>query len=160
MTRRLRPYVGVLLVLLSIGAASAAELPRAQPDSQGFSAERLAYIDTFYADKVEKGELAGAVTLVARHGKIVHFGAVGFADVEKKRKMEKDTLFRAYSMTKPVASTALMLLYEEGRFQMSDPLSKYIPEFADLKVLRTPDAALDDVVPLERQPTASASRTV
>ena len=97
--------------------------------------------------------MAGIVTLIARHGKIVHFSAVGYADVEKRQRMETDTIFRFYSMTKPITSTALMMLYEEGRFQMSDPLSKYIPEFAALRVLRTPDSAPGDTVPPDRAPT-------
>src|SRR5205823_3227723 len=104
----------------------------------GFSATRLNYIDHLYAEKVNRGEMAGIVTLIARHGKVLHFTAIGYADLEKRRKMETDTMFRLYSMTKPVASTALMMLYEEGRFQMRDPLAKYLPEFAHLRVLRDP----------------------
>jgi CubicO group peptidase (beta-lactamase class C family) len=84
---------------------------------------------------------------------VVHFAAVGYADLEKKRRMETDTLFRLYSMTKPITSTALMMLYQEGRFQLTDPISKYLPEFAALKVLRTPDGPLDDTVAAARAPT-------
>src|ERR1700733_834090 len=135
------------LFLMGLAAgARADELPRASPEELGFSSARLNYNDRFYTDKVKRGEMAGIVTLVARHGKIAHFSAVGYADIEKKRKMEADTLFRLYSMTKPIASVALMMMYEEGRFQMSDPIAKYIPEFAHLRVLRTPDAALEDTV--------------
>lgn len=148
-----RMYVSFIFALLLVGTVAGGELPRAKPEEVGFSTPRLAYIDQFYGDKVNKGEVAGIVTLVARHGKIVHFSAVGYADVERKQKMRTDSIFRLYSMTKPIAATALMILYQESRFQMQDPLSKYIPEFADLKVLRTPDAALDDTVPLERPPT-------
>jgi CubicO group peptidase (beta-lactamase class C family) len=143
----------VTLVLLIQGPVRARELPRAQPEELDFSAERLSYIDEFYGDKVKKGEMAGIVTLIARHGKIAHFSAIGYADVERKQKLQTDTIFRLYSMTKPIASTALMMLYEEGRFQLGDPVSKYIPEFTSLRVLRKPDAALDDTVPLERPPT-------
>jgi CubicO group peptidase (beta-lactamase class C family) len=141
-----------LVVLLAVSKAIAGELPWGQPKDLGFSSERLTYIDQFYDEKVKSGELAGIVTLIARHGKIVHFSAIGYADVVSKQKMETDTIFRLYSMTKPIASVALMMLYQEGRFQMSDPVSKYIPEFADLRVLRTPDAAIDDTVPLDRPP--------
>jgi CubicO group peptidase (beta-lactamase class C family) len=91
--------------------------------------------------------------LIARHGKIVHFSAIGYADIEKKQKMQTDTLFRLYSMTKPIATTALMMLFQEGLFEMNDPLSKYIPEFAHLRVLRTPDSAFDDTVPALHAPT-------
>ena len=143
----------VCLTLLVGGWAYAAEPPSGKAAELGFSSARLDYIDRFYMDKVNRGELAGVVTLIARHGKIAHFSAVGYADIEKKQKMQRDTIFRLYSMTKPIASTALMMLYEEGRFQMQDPLSKYIPEFADLRVLRKPGAALDDTVPLVRPPT-------
>lgn len=146
-------WAGCILALLLAGGAWAGDLPHAQPHELGFSAERLTYIDQLYAEKVKNGELAGIVTLIARHGRIVHFSAIGYADVENKRKMQTDSIFRLYSMTKPIAATALMMLYEEGRFQLSDPLSKYIPQFADLRVLRSPDGALDDTVPLERAPT-------
>ena len=97
--------------------------------------------------------MAGIVTLVSRHGKIVHFSALGYADVEKRTRMQKDTIFRQYSMTKAIASTALMTLYEEGRFQIDDPISKYLPEFANLRVLRNPDGPLDETVAPERPPT-------
>jgi CubicO group peptidase (beta-lactamase class C family) len=140
-------------VVLFAGNAWANDVPYAQPEDVGFSASGLAHIDDFYSDKVNKGELAGIVTLVARHGKVVHFSAIGDADIEKKKKMETDTIFRLYSMTKPIASTALMMLYEEGRFEMNDPLSKYIPEFANLRVLRAPDSAFDDTVPALHAPT-------
>jgi len=156
MSKRLRrtatSWVIACTVLLA-GWAHATELPTGKAAELGFSPARLDYIDQFYSKKVELGELAGVVTLIARHGKIVHFSAVGHADLEKKQKMQRDTIFRLYSMTKPIASTALMMLYEEGRFQMQDPLSKYIPEFANLRVLRTPGSSLDDTVPLERPPT-------
>jgi CubicO group peptidase (beta-lactamase class C family) len=146
-------FAHLSLVCGMFSVARADTLPRARPDELGFSAARLDYIDRFYSDEVKRGEIAGIVTLIARHGKIAHFSAVGFADVEKQRKMETDTIFRLYSMTKPIASVALMMLYEEGRFQLGDPLSKYIPEFANLRVLRNPDASFDETVPVEHGPT-------
>jgi CubicO group peptidase (beta-lactamase class C family) len=145
--------LGFVFAILMMTRVWADDLPRARPEEVGFSSERLDYIDEFYADKVKSGQMAGIVTLIARHGKVVHFSAVGYADLEKKRKMQTDTIFRLYSMTKPIASTALMILYQEGRFQMSDPLSKYIPEFADLRVLRDPDSPLDETVAAVRAPT-------
>lgn len=141
------------LLAAFVSTASAADLPRVKPEEVGFSSERLARIDTFYTERVNKGDLAGIVTLVARHGKVAHLGAVGYADVARKTKIEPDTVFRIYSMTKPVASVALMMLYEEGRFQLADPVAKYIPELANLRVLRAPDAALNDTVEAKRQPT-------
>lgn len=142
-----------VLMLLALHAAAENHLPLARPEELGFSAERLAYIDKFYGDKVNNGEMAGIVTLISRHGKIVHFSAIGYADVEKKQKMQTDTIFRLYSMTKPITSAALMMLYEQGRFQLKDPVSDYIPEFANLRVLRTPDAGISDTVSLDRIPT-------
>ena len=144
-----------MVVALVLAAANviAQGLPTARPEDEGFSPERLAYIDKFYSEKIDHGDLAGIVTLVSCHGKIVHFSALGYADVDKRTKMQKDTIFRLYSMTKAIASTALMTLYEQGHFQIDDPISKYLPEFANLRVLRTPDGPLDETVALERPPT-------
>lgn len=144
-----------LILVLFLFQSSFADdhLPIVAPEEVGFDGARLAKIDSFYADKVANGELAGIVTLVARQGKIAHFSAVGYQDVQREIPMETDTIFRIYSMTKAIATTALMQLYEEGAFQLRDPLSRYIPEFANLEVLRTPGSDLDDTVPLERQPT-------
>ena len=140
-------------LLVSIHAAWASELPTAAPDELGFDAERLSYISTHFQERVDKGELAGVVTLVARHGKVVHFDAVGYQDVVHNIPMETDTIFRIYSMTKPIASIALMMLYQDGKFQITDPLSKFIPEFRNLTVLRDPDGPVTDVVKIEREPT-------
>ena len=128
-------------------------LPVVAPAEVGFDADRLKRIDTFFQQKVDDGELAGIVTLVARHGKIVHHSAVGYLDVQREIPMRTDSIFRIYSMTKAIATTALMQLYEEGRFQLRDPVSRYIPEFANLRVLRTPDGPLDETVAMEREPT-------
>jgi CubicO group peptidase (beta-lactamase class C family) len=153
MKNRRGPFLAAVLVLVAATNAWADELPRGEPQALGFSAERLNRIDQFYADEVKNGTLPGVVILIARRGKVAHFSALGYADVEKRRPMQTDTIFRIYSMTKPVASTALMMLYEEGRFQMRDPLSKYLPEFANLRVLRDPDGEVNDTVPVKREPT-------
>ncbi|HEY9154893.1 MAG TPA: serine hydrolase domain-containing protein, partial [Opitutaceae bacterium] len=135
--------------------ARAGEPEYIDPRDAGFSPERLKYIDQFYAEKVRHGDLAGEVTLISRHGKIVYFSPVGYADIDKKVEMKKDTIFRLYSMSKAITTTALMTLYQDGKFQIKEPLSKYIPEFANLKMLRTPDSPLTDVVPVPKyhQPT-------
>ena len=143
----------ILLLPVSYFAQADDHLPIVAPAEVGFDASKLAQIDTFFEQKVSAGEIAGIVTLVARQGKIAHYSAVGYQDVQREIPMETDTIFRIYSMTKAIATTALMQLYEEGAFQLTDPLSMYIPEFADLEVLRTPDADLNDTVPLERAPT-------
>ena len=153
MIRNWRTHFVVVALLLAAVNVIAQGLPTARPEDEGFSSERLAYIDTFYSEKIDHGDMAGIVTLVSRHGKIVHFSALGYADVEKHTKMEKNTIFRQYSMTKAIASTALMTLYEQGFFQMDDHISKYLPEFANLRVLRTPDGPLDETVAPEHQPT-------
>ncbi len=129
------------------------DLPIVAPEEVGFDSAQLAKIAPFFQQRVDNGEIAGIVTLVARHGKIVNFEAIGYQDVARDIPMETDTLFRIYSMTKPIASAALMMLYQDGKFQLTDPISKYIPEFANLTVLREPGAALDDTVALERAPT-------
>ena len=144
----------ITATIFSVSFATAADsLPVVQPEDVGFSSEQLNKIETYFTSRVEKGEIAGIVTLVARHGKIAHFSAVGYQDAEQEIPMEKDTIFRVYSMTKPIVSTALMMLYQDGLFQMNDPLSKFIPEFADLRVLRDPNGPLDETVAMEREPT-------
>ncbi len=85
---------------------------------------------------VDRNEVAGVVTLVARGGRIVHLEAVGYRDAETKAPMTANTIFRIASMTKPITSVALMMLFEEGHFLLSDPISKWLPEFADMKVVQ------------------------
>lgn len=119
----------------------------------GFSAERLECIDAFYKERVARGEMAGIVLLIARHGKIVHQSAIGYANADTKDSIRYDTLFRLFSMTKPIAATALMMLYEQGLFQITDSVSRFIPEFLDLQVLRNPDSDINDTVPVNNPPT-------
>jgi CubicO group peptidase (beta-lactamase class C family) len=105
-----------------------------KPESVGFSSERLERLHTFIQDVVDKKELSGAVTILARHGKIVDYRAYGVQDFATSTPMAKDTIFRDYSMTKPVTGVAMLILYEQGKWLPSDPISKFIPEFAHLKV--------------------------
>ena len=142
-----------LLIAMSLVSVANDHLPIVEPEEVGFASEQLDRIQDHFAARVDNGELAGIVTLVARHGKIAHFSAVGYANAEQELPMERDTIFRIYSMTKPIASTALMMLYEDGLFQMKDPLSKFIPEFKNLRVLRTPTSPLHETVAMEREPT-------
>ena len=141
MRRALSCLAALLVVAAAASAATPDELTTGAPSELGFSAARLENLDHFYADKVQRGQLAGIVMLIARHGKVVHFRALGSADLQKHAPMQRDTIFRLYSMTKPMTSAALMMLYEEGRFQLGDPISRYLPEFAHLRVLRKPDGA-------------------
>jgi CubicO group peptidase (beta-lactamase class C family) len=117
-----------------VAAQAAAKLPVAKPEEVGMSAERLGRIHTAMQRYVDKGLVPGVVTLVARRGRIVYFDATGYRDAEAKAPMTTDTIFRIASMTKPIASVALMMLYEEGHFLLSDPIAKFLPEFANMKV--------------------------
>ena len=105
------------------------------PDrKQGFSLSRLKRINTVMAQYVEQQKLAGTLTLVARNGEIVHLAAIGDRDREAQSAMSEDTIFRIYSMTKPITAVAAMTLWEQGKFHMNDPIEKYLPELANLKV--------------------------
>src|SRR5688572_12437535 len=99
---------------------------------------------------VEAGALAGVATLVWRDGKVVQIATVGWRDVEARLPIERDTLFRIASMTKPITSTAALRLFEEGRFALNDPIARWAPEFSQMRVLRSLDGPLDQTVPAER----------
>lgn len=118
----------------AVGAANLA----ASPEEVGLSAERLERIASAIQRSIDDGRIAGGVALVARHGKIVYLGAAGMADREAKKPMRTDTIFRICSMTKPITSVAVMMLYEEGHFLLNQPLSDFIPEFKNMKVLDPP----------------------
>jgi CubicO group peptidase (beta-lactamase class C family) len=123
------------------------------PENVGFSSERLKRIGPMMQAYVDRKELPGLITLIARKGKIVHFGKFGLMDIETNKPMQADTIFRIYSMTKPITNVAAMMLYEEGRFQLDDPLSKFIPAFKDVKVLGKSSGADIELVDLEREIT-------
>jgi CubicO group peptidase (beta-lactamase class C family) len=130
----------IICLLLAAATAQAARgearLVVSKPERVGMSAERLERITELNQRYVDEGKLAGAVTLVARRGQVVYFNAVGQADLNSGAPMTQDTLFRIYSMTKPITAVAAMVLYEEGAFQLSDPVSKFLPELANLEVLQ------------------------
>ena len=123
--------------------SNGAGLPTARPEQVGISTERLARIRIAMKRYVDKGLVPGVVTLVARRGRVVSFDAIGYRDVESKAPMTTNTIFRIASMTKPIASVALMMLYEEGHFLLSDPISKFLPEFANMKIAQPVAAGLD-----------------
>ena len=110
-------------------------LTEASPQSQGVSPERLGRITTMCEAAIENGEVPGIVALVARNGKIVYHKAFGMAENESNRALKKDDIFRIASQTKAITSTAVMMLWEEGKFQLDDPVSKYIPEFKNPQVM-------------------------
>ena len=144
----------ILIVLIALGpAASGQGLPTASPKSVGLSQERLDRITAVMRQRVEDGLLAGAVTLVARDGKVAYLQSVGMQDKEQKIEMSPGTVFRIASMSKPVTSVAVMMLYEAGRFQLKDPISKFIPEFKSPKVIVTSQGSQEQLVPANREIT-------
>ena len=128
----------LLLAAFVLAPAFAAEpeLQHAKPADVGLDPAGLEKLDEAMHGMVDGGQLAGVVTMVSRKGKVVHFDAYGKRDIENGLPVEKDTIFRIYSMTKPIIGVALMTYYDEGRFTLDDPVSKFIPEFADLKVAK------------------------
>jgi CubicO group peptidase (beta-lactamase class C family) len=118
-----------------------------EPERAGFDAERLRRIDRHFDRYVEDGRLAGWLATVARDGEIVHIGTGGQRDVENGLPVELDTVWRIYSMTKPITSVAAMMLYEEGAFELKDPIATFLPEFADMQVWRNGGPAKPVTVP-------------
>lgn len=133
--------------LVSIAlAAQPRELPQTTPEAAGFSAQRLERLHTVLQKYTEDKQLPGIVAVLARHGKVVDFRTYGKRDLASGAPMEKDTIFRIYSMTKPITGVAMMILYEQGKWSPHDPIAKYIPEFARLKVFKSMDAEGKPVV--------------
>ena len=130
-----------------------AETAIAKPEDVGLSSERLARITEMMKRHIAAGEISGGVTLVARHGRIAHLEATGVTDIDTKKPMTKDAVFRIASMTKPVTGVAIMMMMEEGKLKITDPVSKYIPSFKDLKVAvaepKRAAAATDEPTPLK-----------
>ena len=129
------------------GAGLRADDPIAAPESVGFSAAGLKAFQQAMRALVDEQKLAGVTTLVARHGKVVHFDAYGKRDLEAGKPVEKDTIFRIASMTKPIVGVAMMMLWEQGKWTLDDPVAKHIPEFAGLKVA-TPNGDVPQTKPM------------
>jgi len=137
-------FLPILLGSLSFIAPAAArpqqttapvlDMTPVSPESVGFSSQRLERLHAFIQNEIDQKKLAGAVTILARHGKVVEYRTYGVRDMATGAPMTKDTIFRDYSMTKPVTGVGMMILYEEGKWLPTDPISKFIPEFAHLKV--------------------------
>jgi len=121
-------------------ALHALDMTVVKPETVGFSSERLENLHKLIQDEIDQKQLAGAVTILARHGKVVEYRTYGQKDIASAAPMTRDTIFRDYSMTKPVTGVAMMILYEQGKWLPSDPISKFIPEFAHLKVQKGVDA--------------------
>ncbi len=128
---------GFCIGILACGAATVVPqhgLPMAVPEDVGVSTERLEEIAPALQAYVDKGQLPGFLTVIARKGKIAHFEPLGMRDVENQKPVEPDTIFRIYSMSKPITSVAVMILYDEGHLKLDDPVEMYIPAFKDMKV--------------------------
>ena len=144
-----RALIPVSLLVLSAGV-SAIELAAGLPQSQGMSPTRLARIHDLMQTEVTENRVPGAVVLVARKGKIVYADALGFQDKPSSKPMTRDAIFRAYSMTKPLVSVLTMMLVEEGRLQLNDPVSKFFPSMAKMNVLLNPADGNSERVPAGR----------
>ncbi len=130
----MRRFNPISLILLAAFSLTAASLPSTKPEDVGLSSERLRQIHAMVQRHIDAGDITGAVMFVARKGQIAYLEAQGTMDVETKKPMKRDSLFRMASMTKPVIGTAIMMMLEEGKLELGDPVSKYIPEFKDIKV--------------------------
>ena len=129
-----------LVVCTSTAGRHTVDMTSVKPETVGFSSERLERLHALMQQTVDQKQIAGIVTILARHGKVVDYRTYGERDMASGAPMTKDTIFRDYSMTKPVTGVAMMILYEQGKWLPSDPISKYIPEFAHLKVFKGMDA--------------------
>ena len=145
-------WLATLLVLLTAALAHAQGLPTAKPEQVGLSSERLGRLMTTLRNDVEKGEIPGAIVLVARHGRVAWFEAVGMRDPQTKTPMTKDTIFRIYSMTKPITSVAAMILVEDGKLALGDPVSKYIPQLGKTMKVAIEKTAADGTKTVELVP--------
>ena len=149
-----RMAAAAALVLGMAATASAQGIPRVQsPEEVGFLSTRLKTLSDRINDGVKNNELPGAVVLIVRNGKIVMFDSFGFRDKEAKVAMTNDTIFRIASMTKPIVSVAAMILMEEGKLTLADPVARYIPAFAETKVA-VPKKKDDGSVEIELVPQA------
>lgn len=136
MKYKLRHLLTLFLILFLITPdAAVRSLPTANPKEAGLSGERLNRINQVVQSYVDEQRIAGAVTLLSRKGKLAYFQTFGMADIEAQKPMQPDTIFRVASMTKPVTTVALMMLWEEGKFLLTDPIANYLPEFQNPQVL-------------------------
>src|ERR1700724_2236688 len=124
-----------LILFLSINAAlpSAGQAPRSNPEAVGISAERLKRVSELMKRQIDAGSFSGSVTLVARNGRVAQLEAQGLMDIETRKPMAPNALFRIMSMTKPVVGVAVLMLIEDGKVRLNDPVSRFIPQFKNLK---------------------------
>jgi CubicO group peptidase (beta-lactamase class C family) len=153
--RRLATALGAFLSLAGAARAAAPAIPPPPPaEVAGFAPERLKVFDALMARQIATGEIAGSVILLVRHGKPVLFKSYGLRDLADPAPMRRDAIFRIRSQTKPVTAVAMMMLYEQGLWKLDDPVTKFVPEFSDLRVASGVDAEGKPVLaPLIRPPT-------
>ena len=132
--RRTIVFITCAFMLLAMPNAWAQSLEPTKPEEVGLSSERLAKIGRYFKQEIDQGRIPGVVVMIARKGKLAYSESFGFQNRDKAVPMTKDTIFRAYSMTKPLVSVAAMTLVEDGTVQLTDPVSKWLPEFKDLMV--------------------------
>jgi CubicO group peptidase (beta-lactamase class C family) len=148
---RMMKLTSMLLFILALSISSmvsAGTIPTAKPEEVGFSSDRLQRIHDLMQRNIDDGNFAGAVTLVARRGRIVHFEAHGMMDLAAKKPMEKNAIFRIMSMTKPIVGVSVLMLMEEGKIRLNDPISNFIPQLKNLKVaVPLPDAPASPFAP-------------
>lgn len=148
--RKAKALIGLIVVsggMLGACTVHSSEIPTATPEEVGMSSERLLRINAAMQRHIDAGDIQGAVTAVARRGKVIHFEAHGLIDVEKGIPMEKDAIFIMMSSTKPVLGVAAMMMIEEGLIRPTDEVSRYIPEFRDMQVAVLKDPADEDISP-------------
>lgn len=144
---------GLLGCAAAVGGATAAPLPVVKPEAVGFSSVKLKKLDEAMQAMVDTGQVAGAVTLLARHGKVIQASSFGKRGLESGDSMPVDAIFRIRSETKPVTGVAMMILFEEGRWKLDDPVSQYVPEFANLRVAKMDAEGRAVLTPISRAPT-------
>ncbi len=132
--QRIATFCLAVTAVFSAAFVQAQGLPSASPESVGMSAPKLAHIKEAFAQEIDKGNLPGVVVMVARKGKLVYSETVGFQNKEAGKPLSKDAIFRIYSMTKPLVSVAAMMLIEDGKMQLNDAVSKFIPAMKGLQV--------------------------
>ena len=137
---RCAAVAAVMLLSAALPAAAAGLSMASSPEAVGFDSARLRLLDDYMAKMVTDGRVAGMTTLLARHGKIVEFKTYGKASIDKNITVEKDTIWRIYSMSKPITGVGMMILFEQGKWRLDDPVTRFVPEFKNLKVVKTVNA--------------------
>jgi len=149
-TQPLRTFFSFLLLLVLVSRLNAQELPVGKPEDLGFSSERLQRLTSVFQTYVDDKKMAGSVVLVARHGKIAYFNSFGKSDIEANTSMQNDAIFRIASQTKAIVSVGIMILQEEGKLLINEPVGKYIPEFMETTVAQPRTGGGYDVVKAKR----------